>query len=156
MSAPTHPEGMVLLAQQCSQESRRIGELLSGQCTDDARAMLLQGFVIPAPETLAHATQIFDAVAAKPGGGWPLGSDTAVQRLDLICAFAGALDGMQQEIELDWSAAWSRYMAQANVQRVVREASDVLQRWNRGERQSLLVQVEADMKIAFNWAAWNR
>ena len=58
---------LFVLAQECASLSRQISELMLGPISDEAKRFIAQGFVIPAPEALAHAANVFGEVAKMPG-----------------------------------------------------------------------------------------
>lgn len=133
----------------------RIEQLLKVSIAQEAKRLLDDGFLVPAPQVLEHAARIFSTIFQKSGQGPAMGQDTTQQRLDLICAFGSALNDMEREVDLMWSGVWTNYRQEEGAA-MCNAAINVLAQWNAGHRVTLLAQLEMDWKAAFEHEVWCR
>lgn len=136
------PRDLFLLAQHCHTQARVIGELLRKSITREALALSAQGFVVPSAESLDNAAKVFDSVQAMPGENAAMGAmaHTPKQRLDLICALATSLQGLENALDLSWSSIWSiAHQFEGPVSDLL--AIEVLAQWNAGKGRELLEEM---------------
>ena len=146
---------LFVLAQECASLSRQISELMLGPISDEAKRFIAQGFVIPAPEALAHAANVFGEVAKMPGSHRAWSDDSNEERLDLICAFASDLQGLKREFDLDWSEQW-RLFEEGKASDTLHNARLILGSWNAGKRMQLLEHMAANVVRHRAREGWER
>ena len=146
---------LFLLAKACAHNAKEIQSLLMNGVSSEARNLLAEGFLVPAPQALAHAAGVFGAIGEMPGGGAALSEETSAQRLDLICAYASALQGMEREVDLQWSSHWSMYL-ESPIKAENDDAIAGLMEWNAGRQSELLEQMRASVKEHRAEEIWNR
>lgn len=151
------PRDLFVLAQQSHAEAGKMAQLLESTLALESLALSAEGFVVPSPEALANAAKVFAAVQAMPGENAALGAQahTPEQRLDLICALATSLQGLQDALELSWSSAWS--VAGKTYGSPVRlQALQVLAEWNAGHAARLLQEMAAAVQMHEQDEIWRR
>lgn len=101
-----------MLSIYAGQGARRIATLLgaNGAVVEEAEDAAAAGFVLPDPTVLIQASTIFAALGQQPGGGSALSADTIDDRVSLLCAVAGHLQGMNEAVDLRWSTTWAAFM----------------------------------------------
>ena len=156
---------LVSLAQKANSCAKQVSSILRQAITDEASSLSAEGFVVPSKESLRNAAKVFDALYAMRGGGYAIGddADTAEQRLDMVCAFATSLQGLEDEFDLSWSNTWAITTATKEPTGVEfsdalgkREAMQVLVRWNAGQREALLSEMRIACQRYEMLRNWNR
>lgn len=143
------------LSEGAVSEARLLAEILSGPVSDQAARLIDEGFVVPAPEALAHAACVFRSIA-----GWP-GLTPAIQtqegdekaRLDVVCALGCAVRNAQEQMDLDWASLW---VQRIETSVVIRDCMDVFARVNGGQRQWLEAQMRRSMNDRRDHDIWSR
>lgn len=148
---------LFILARQSHAQAKLIADLLLNPITAEATALSAQGFVVPSPETLANAAKVFVSVHAMPGENAAMGGDahTPQQRLDLVCALATSLQGLDDAIDLTWSSAWAAAGRISETPPRL-QALQVLGEWNAGNGQRLLAEMTAAFKAHEQDEIWRR
>lgn len=148
---------LFLLAQQSHAQAQVVSELLRQTITSEALGLSAQGFVVPSAQALDNAAKVFDSIHAMPGENAAMGAlaHTPQQRLDLICAFATSLQGLEDALDLSWSNAWS--IAQQIGSPMGRvPVIQVLAKWNAGKVNDLLIEMSVACKEHENEETWRR
>ncbi len=107
----------------CRVASRRIAETLRGSCCDEAVALLREGFLVPAPAALTSlADQAARGYAARGPDEPRVDRVTPDASLAAILGLAATWRGLQDAVDLSWSAAWSSLLADPTVMGTIEDA----------------------------------
>lgn len=87
--------------------ARRTAQVLRGPCSDEADALLAQGFMVPALEVLELAASRFEGLLNIEGPAAP--GDTQAL-LNAWTSFVAHWRGLEDAIDLEWSTAWRRHV----------------------------------------------
>ncbi|PKY09648.1 hypothetical protein B1757_13675 [Acidithiobacillus marinus] len=145
------------LAMQCTPAAREAARTLRDAVSREADQWLDQGFLIPGPPVWEAAAAIFEQVSQLPGSGSAIrGETTDAQRLDLICALARSIHGLETQLDIAWSSRWSRFRSLSEHYDTCTQAAEVLAQCNIGQRENLLTRMHTDVKIIYSEEASNR
>lgn len=110
------------LPAECRCCATKTASLLREIIAPRADALSREGFIVPAADAICHAAEVFDAVAARPGGEPWLQRPKPRQSVDVICALASAVDGLERDWDMDAFDAW---WAWRNASKTLRHALDL-------------------------------
>lgn len=117
------------LPAECRRCAKEAVGLLRQVITPRAQALAREGFIVPSPESIQYAAEVFDAVAARPGGEHWLQRPDPQASVDVICALANAVDGLEREWDMDAFDAWWTWR---DANKTVRQAMGVRTMVNGG------------------------
>lgn len=167
------------LALACAQRSRQLSELLTAGVTQEALFLTRKGFVVPAPTALAHLAGVLAGVSEMLAQT-PLRFEDAKSRLDQICAFATALNGIGRDFDMAWSSLWvhalgegmpiiesaatsvmghvwaMHFCSTANKRCVGEAAVMVLNTFNAGSSSALQARMVEQLRQACEFEGWTR
>ena len=167
------------LALACEQRSRQLSELLTTGITQEALFLTRKGFVVPAPPALAHLAGVLTGVNEMVART-PLRFEEAKPRLDQICAFATALNGIGRDFDMAWSSLWVHALGEgmpmielaaasamndlwalhfsspANKRRVGEAAVMVLNSFNAGFASTLQARMVEALRMACEFEGFTR
>lgn len=107
----------------CWEASDRIAETLRGPCCGEAVALLREGFLVPAPAALtALADQAARSYAARGPDEPRVDRVTPDASLAAILGLAATWRGLQDAVDLSWSAAWSSLLGDQSVMGAIEDA----------------------------------
>ncbi len=94
------------LPARCRAWAGQAAGLLRSVIADEARRWIDQGFVVPSVESLHHAADVFDGIAALDGGEYWLQRPDPAASLHVVCALASAVEGLEREWDLSALSGW--------------------------------------------------
>jgi hypothetical protein len=124
--------------------------------TEEADKRLYQGYIVPGMAVWRSVADIFERIGACPGSGSAIRMETTdAQRLNMICAFGGAIMSMEEQVDIGWSAQWGRFREKTHAS-TCEAAIDVLHQWNGGQRELLMAQMKKDVEAVYDQEVYAR
>lgn len=167
------------LALGCAQRGLHLSALLKDGITEEAKFLTRNGFLVPAPDALTHAAGVFASVDDMVEST-PLRFEKAKHRLDQICAFGTALNGIARDYDMAWSMLWAHAIGEGmptveqaadgvltdiwnqhfagpkNNRRIGIAAKMVLNEFNAGFEAELLAKMECALREACDYEGVTR
>ena len=149
------PVDLFALSEQAVIEARFLADLLAGPVSHQAASLIDEGFVVPAPEALAHACGVFRSIAEWPGLTPAIQASEGDEkaRLDVVCALGCAVRNARDQLDLEWASLWVQRIETAVV---VRNSLEVFARANSGERALLEAQMRQAIEARRDDDVWRR
>lgn len=131
------------LGPQSRDAAQQAAQMIRGVMMPAAEALSMGGFVVPSPEALEHAAGVFKGVQAMAGGDNLRHPVLPAERVAVICALASAVQGFEQEMDLDAFGAWWNWR---ETNEVVRDAAAVLALVNAARGEDVLRWLIEDLQ----------
>lgn len=151
----SEPFDLFTLYESAVSEARFLADILSGPVSNQASSLIDEGFVVPAPEALAHAASVFRSIAEWPGlkpAIQALDGDESA-RLDVVCALGSAVRNARDQLDLDWASLW---VQRIDTSAVIRDCVEIFARVNSGERGLLEAQMRQATDARRDDDIWRR
>jgi hypothetical protein len=130
------------LGPRCAKAASEAAALIRGPMRSLAIHLSGEGFLVPAPEALEHAAQIFDSVHRLPGGQSLRHCILPIERVSIACALASAVDSFEQEFDLDLFGGWQDWKERNAT---IAQARTVLSLMNAARREDVLAWTNEDL-----------
>ena len=155
---PAGPLDLFTLSERAVEEAHFLADLLSGAVSKQATGLIDEGFVVPAPETLANAAAVFRSIAQWPGLVPAINARDGDEkpRLDVVCALGSAVQNAPEQLDLDWASLWVQRIERGEISLVIQACVDIFARVNGGERQWLQAQMRKAMEDRRDYDMWRR
>ncbi|MFG6489616.1 hypothetical protein ACG04R_23270 [Roseateles sp. BYS78W] len=143
------------LSERAVTEARLLADLLAGPVSVQASALIDEGYVVPAPEALAHAAMVFRSIAEWrdliPAIQSSDGAETP--RVNVISALGSAVRNVPDQLDLGWASLWTQHV---ETSAIVRASLRIFERLNSGERELLEAQMRDAIAARRDDDVWRR
>lgn len=134
-----------LLPWLCRNFAQKASTLIRGDVVLEAHRITLDGFVVPSKESLLHAAQVFENIAALEGGVYWNQRPDPYASIHVVCALIGAIDGFEREWDLAALSTWWQFR---DTQTMLQQARSVQQVVNAGHLDRVAELLVLDIERA--------